>query len=464
MSKIRKAAVSGTFYPDNKDHLDQMLDHFLNKAPSLEAKPKAIIVPHAGYIYSGQVAASAYKPLAKIKDSIKRVILIGPSHHSSFDGFALPASEYFETPLGKVKIDQDIIKSLKTDINICISDKIHKDEHSLEVHIPFLQKIFNDSIKITPILVGNCNIDQSSEIIEKLWGNDETLIIISTDLSHYHPYEEAYVTDAKTCKDIEKLEISELDTEKLCGFLPVCGLMQVAKKKKLDINIIDFCNSGDIIIDNKNVEQDDNGVVGYGAFYCATKENLGEIMSKPHKQELLAIAREIIEYSLENNYDTPEFLDSALEFNLDPRATFVTLTMDDKLRGCIGSLEASRDILQDVAFNAYSAAFLDNRFSKLTKNELDDVKISISILNPSENLEFTSEKDLLNKIRPNIDGLILTSGNKRVTFLPSVWNEIKNKQDFINHLKIKAGLQKNFWDNNIKIARYTTNNFDESLF
>ena len=462
MSKVRKPAVSGTFYPNNEEELDQMLNVFFNQAFELESTPKAIIAPHAGYVYSGSVAASAYKVLEKLKNKINKIILFGPSHRVAFDGLAFPSSDYFETPLGKVKIDQKTIKKLEKFEQVIISDKAHENEHSLEVHLPFLQKIFGNKFELIPAVIGHSNPDKVAEILEELWGDDKSLIIISTDLSHYHTYEEAYEIDKETCRDVRNLNFENLYPEKMCGSLPVSGLLNLARKKDLKVRLVDFSNSGDTEI--ANVPIDKNRVVGYASFYVGKEKDLGYFMAKSHKKELLRIARRVITESIENNYQPPEYLDSAFYFEEGNSATFVTLEIDGKLRGCIGSLEAHRHIIEDVAFNAFSAAFLDPRFTKLTKDELDKTEISISILTKPQPLEFKDEKDLLKKIRPKIDGLILIEGKKRGTFLPSVWKDLPKKEDFLNHLKNKAGLPENYWSNKIKIQRYITDKFSETDF
>lgn len=464
MSKIRKPAVAGAFYPKEKKELSNMLDSLLKDTFNIESNPKAIIAPHAGYIYSGGVAASAYEPLRnhKNKDKIKKIVLLGPSHKVAFDGLALPTSDFFETPLGNVKIDQKTAKKLEELSQVTFSDKAHEAEHSLEVHLPFLQKIFGDKFELIPLVVGNTNPDETGEVIEELWGGEETLIVISTDLSHYHSYEEAYKIDKETCRDVRNLNLENIHPEKMCGSRPVAGILNVARKKKLKAKLVDFCNSGDIEMEDVTVSKD--RVVGYASFYIGEEKDLGDFMAKSHKKELIRIARGTIGYSIANNYQPPEYLDSAFYFDEGNSATFVTLEIDGKLRGCIGSLQAHRHIIEDVAFNAFSAAFMDPRFPKLTEEELGDIDIAISILTKPESLEFKDEKDLLSKMRPGIDGLILTEGKKRGTFLPAVWEDLKKKEDFLSHLKVKAGLKPDYWSDSIKIERYRADKFGEKDF
>jgi AmmeMemoRadiSam system protein B/AmmeMemoRadiSam system protein A len=462
MKKIRKAAVSGLFYPDKKGLLDKMLDSFLESSFEVDSTPKAIIVPHAGYIYSGSTVASAFKALHKLKNKITKVVLIGPSHKTLFKGLAIPNSSFFETPLGKIKVDQETIQSLKNLPQVIISEEAHAKEPSLEVILPCLHKVVGEELGIIPIVVGESNAEDVREVIIKLWGGDETLIIISTDLIHYHSYRDAFQIDRQTCVDIENLNSDELSSQKLCGFLPVLGLIEVAKKKELDIKLVDFCNSGDVIVNDQPINA--NRVVGYASFYCGTKNNIGNFISKAHKKELIRVALSTISHCLANNHEPPEYLDSLLSFSNDKVATFVTLKINNVLRGCIGTLAAKRDILQDVAYNAYQAAFCDPRFHKLTTDELENVELSISILTKPKPLLFKSEKDLLKKIEPGIDGLILTQGKKKGTFLPSAWEDITNVKDFLEQLKLKSGLKKGYWSDDIKIQKYTAVNFSELDF
>ncbi|MDD5578084.1 MAG: AmmeMemoRadiSam system protein B [Methylobacter sp.] len=254
----REPAVAGTFYPALPQQLHQMLDYFLNDAETAEKVPKAIIVPHAGYIYSGPVAASAYARLKKAHDLINRVVIIGPSHRLAFKGLALSRATSFNTPLGSVLVDQEALQAVAQLPFVEFLEQAHTHEHSLEVHLPFLQEMLDD-FKIIPIVAGEATAEQVSQIINMLWGGEETLIVISSDLSHYHDYRTAQQLDKSTSAAIEQLQYEQLAVNSACGKVPVSGLLRLAREKSLAVKTIDLRNSGDTAGDKKRV-------VGYGAY------------------------------------------------------------------------------------------------------------------------------------------------------------------------------------------------------
>jgi len=254
----REPAVAGVFYPVNSQKLHQMLDQYLNDAKTSVKVPKAIIAPHAGYIYSGPVAASAYARLKNAHNQITRVVLIGPSHRVAFSGLAVTRAETFTTPLGKIPVDHKAVEMIARFPFVEYLEQAHIHEHSLEVHLPFLQEMLDD-FKIIPIVAGDATPDQVGSVIDALWGGDETLIVISSDLSHYHDYETAKQLDRQTSENIEKRQYELLAFESACGKVPVSGLLKVAREKSLLIKTIDLRNSGDTAGDKSRV-------VGYGAY------------------------------------------------------------------------------------------------------------------------------------------------------------------------------------------------------
>ena len=259
MSQVRQPAVAGLFYPEDKDSLEKNIQHYIEEANyGRDITPKAIVVPHAGYIYSGPIAATAYKQIIPIKDKINRIILLGPSHRVAFTGLAVPESDFFKTPLGNIPIDQKSIQSLVDLPQVIFSDQAHREEHSLEVQLPFLQKILGE-FSLIPLVVGDASSHDVAEVINKLWGDEHTLIVISTDLSHYHEYNEAQRIDQLTSDAIENLKPEHIGYEDACGRNGLKGLMTVAKEKKLSVDILDLRNSGD-------TAGDKNRVVGYGAY------------------------------------------------------------------------------------------------------------------------------------------------------------------------------------------------------
>jgi AmmeMemoRadiSam system protein B len=250
--------VAGTFYPANPQQLHQMLDQYLNDAETGGKVPKAIIAPHAGYIYSGPVAASAYARLKKAHDRITRVVIIGPSHRVAFSGLAVSQAQSFITPLGFIPVDQEAVAAIARLPFVDYLEQAHTHEHSLEVQLPFLQEMLDD-FKIVPIVAGDATPEQVSQVIEALWGGDETLIVISSDLSHYHDYESAKQLDKATSSAIEHLQYERLGPDSACGKVPVSGLLKLAREKSLTIKAIDLRNSGD-------TAGDKSSVVGYGAY------------------------------------------------------------------------------------------------------------------------------------------------------------------------------------------------------
>ena len=259
---IRAAAVAGLFYPADAVVLARDVQTLLAAAAqpkSPAGTPKALIVPHAGYVYSGPVAASAYVRLRPLRGIIQRVVLLGPVHRVAVRGLALPGVQAFETPLGQVPIDREAVNSLhiRPMRQVTTSAAAHAPEHSLEVQLPFLQQVLGD-FQIVPLAVGDTTPEAVAEVIEALWGGPETLIVVSSDLSHYLPYQAAQHADNQTCAAIARLQI--LDShEQACGATPVNGLLIAARHHHLRPQLLDLRNSGDTAGDRERV-------VGYAAF------------------------------------------------------------------------------------------------------------------------------------------------------------------------------------------------------
>lgn len=258
MQNIRQPAVAGLFYPEDQEQLKSMIAGYLQLVKPVAKAPKAIIVPHAGYVYSGQIAASAYARLFPHRSIIKRVVLLGPSHRVGFTGLAQSQAEAFRTPLGDIPLDKQTIASLDNYPYVDYLDQAHKDEHSLEVQLPFLQMSL-DNFQLIPVVAGDCPAEQIAQILELFYGQVDTLIVISSDLSHFHDYATAQRLDRETSEKIERLDYQHLDYDSACGRVPISGLLALAKKKFLQIETIDLRNSGD-------TAGDKNRVVGYGAY------------------------------------------------------------------------------------------------------------------------------------------------------------------------------------------------------
>ncbi len=260
---IRQPAVAGMFYPADPDELKQVVDGYLQEAlarqENLTEMPRAIIAPHAGYVYSGPVAASAYARLIPFRDQIRRVVLLGPSHRVPFHGLATTSATHFQTPLGVIPIDRDTLEKLEqTFPQVVRLDEAHAMEHSLEVHLPFLQEVLG-SFVLVPLVVGDATPQEVSEVLESLWGDPHTLFVISSDLSHYHDYETARRMDTATSQAIEHLQPEAIGYDQACGRIPVSGLLDLARRHGLHAHTIDLRNSGDTAGPRDQV-------VGYGAY------------------------------------------------------------------------------------------------------------------------------------------------------------------------------------------------------
>lgn len=247
------------FYPANADELAASVQHYLAEAtPRPGPVPKAIIAPHAGYIYSGPVAASAYIQLIPAKFTIKRVVLLGPSHRVPLHGLAASSATHFATPLGLIPVDTQSVAQICRLPRVTVNDNAHTLEHSLEVHLPFLQQIL-DEFSLVPLVVGQCSPEDVHQVIAELWNGPETLFVISSDLSHYHEYSVAKQLDQKTSEAIEQLDYKHINYENACGRDPVNGLLHFAKQIGMKANAIDVRNSGDTAGSHDQV-------VGYGAY------------------------------------------------------------------------------------------------------------------------------------------------------------------------------------------------------
>ncbi len=255
--RTRPPAVAGTFYPADSEILLQQVDTMLAQAcPAADIHPKALIVPHAGYIYSGPVAASAYA-LLRGREYIRRVVLLGPVHRVPVHGLALPESDFFSTPLGGIPLDKESMESIAQLPQVVWSGAAHAMEHSLEVHLPFLQRVLGE-FQLVPLAVGDASPEDVAGALDALWGNHETLIVISSDLSHYLPYRQAQQVDQITANSILARQWP-LSHEQACGATPINGLLATSDRHGLTPHLLDLRNSGDTAGDQQQV-------VGYGAF------------------------------------------------------------------------------------------------------------------------------------------------------------------------------------------------------
>ena len=449
MSTIRPAAVAGMFYPDNPVELKHVVADLLARAKRDAASPvpKALIVPHAGYIYSGPVAASAYVRLERLRGRIRRVVLLGPTHRVYVQGLALPEAERFATPLGEVQLDRAGMQAVAGLPQVIKSAAAHRMEHSLEVQLPFLQQVLGD-FQLLPLAVGEAGAAEVADVLETVWGGDETLIVISSDLSHFLPDPAARKVDGATVDAILALN-SHLSHEQACGATPINGLLLAARRHGLHPVVLDVRNSSD-------TAGDPDRVVGYAAFAFEAAAD----PDQPDAEKgatLLKLARSEIASKLGRPATPP----AQAGWLREPGASFVTLTRKGELRGCVGTLEAHRPLGIDVRENAVAAAFRDPRFMPLAHAEFDEIRVEVSLLSPTEALQVKDESAALAALRPNIDGIVFKYGHYRSTFLPQVWEQLPEPAEFLAHLRRKAGLPMDFWAEQVRLSRYTVSKWKE---
>ncbi|MBF0239959.1 MAG: AmmeMemoRadiSam system protein B [SAR324 cluster bacterium] len=268
-TSVRHPAVASMFYPGNPLELKHQIQDFLGQVSMTVAqRTKVLIAPHAGYIYSGPIAASGYKMLEPLRQSIKKVILLGPAHRVYLQGLAAPSVHYFETPLGKILLDREVLDHLLIEFPYVVTmDQAHNQEHSLEVHLPFLQMLLAD-FTLVPLVVGDCSPEKVAMVLNRLWGDSETLIVVSTDLSHFESYTKAQNLDLQTAETIEAFDYEKLSPHGACGCFPVRGVLACARERHMQIKRMDLRNSGDTAGDKSRV-------VGYGSWILSESDQKG---------------------------------------------------------------------------------------------------------------------------------------------------------------------------------------------
>jgi len=469
-AKIRKAVVAGQFYPSDLTQLTKMIENLTRQAQQTKISTpqqgvlKALILPHAGYVYSGLTAAHASHLLSE--NQFDKVVLLGPDHRVGFPNGAITDAEAYETPLGRIKLHKDAAELLQTDLFQTVSAS-DRSEHSLEVVLPFLQYYLKE-FELVPIVLGRGDTKTMANGINA-FSDLKTLLVVSSDLSHFLPYDLAVAYDKETLKMITRLKPDPLlkRNNAACGVVPIAVLLHLANQHGWRPQLLHYSNSGDTAGDHKRV-------VGYAAiaFYGgspmnatdAKKNNETLTFRDDQGQALVKLARQTIAARLGKKAPLPESAATALEAKelKNRRGTFVTLTIDGRLRGCIGSLNATESVVDGVRRNAVNAAFGDPRFDKLQLAEFDKTDIEVSILTEPQPLAYKDGADLIAKLRPDIDGLIIRKGAFSATFLPQVWEQLPDTKDFLSHLCRKAGLSADAWeDGQLEVLTYQVQYFHE---
>lgn len=467
---IRKPVWSGRFYPASQSELEKNIDRLTHNAKFTKVnipyhkKLKALIMPHAGYIYSGYTAAHA--SLVLHENQFDKVILIGPDHKIGFKNASISEATAYQTPLGLVKLHEDTARLRKHSELFQTIPASDRREHSLEVILPFLQRYLKE-FTLIPIVMGPCDIEQAVSKISPLI-DDNTLLVASSDLSHYLPYEEATAKDKETNQMIVNLESDKLFKCEncACGKIPILILLNMAHQYKWQPIVLHYSNSGDTAGSRSNVVGYTT-IAFYGGSIMQKKKHSSQKFNKKQGNALLKLARHTImkRFGRQINKAESKSLSEDLKDNdfKAHRGVFVTLKKNHQLRGCIGSLTATESIIDGIKDNAINAAFHDPRFPSLTDSELDQVDIEVSILTEPQPLEYIDHADLISKLRVNVDGVIIRKGLARATFLPQVWEQLPKPEEFLSHLCAKAGLPSNSWENNnLEVKTYQVQYFEES--
>lgn len=458
--RIKLPDVGDVFYPKQPDALAAMLDRVLAGAPADAVTPKAVIVPHAGYRFSGEIAARGWSLLGRRRGEIRRVVLFGPAHRMAFDGMAVLAVTHWQTPLGRLATDADAMATALRCPDVQALDAPFLREHSLEVQLPFVQRALGD-VTVLPVLVGRAQAASVARLMDALWGGPETAIVVSSDLSHFHDYDAARVLDAGTTAMIERAAPERIGSREACGHLAVRALIAHARLRDLRITALDVRNSGDTV-------GEPSRVVGYGtyAFEYAHAARLPDSA----RARLLEAARASLREGPGGHGPPSAALHpaDARRADIEPtdadltdapllraqRNTFVTLEIDGRLRGCIGSLRPHRGLAEDVCVNAGKAAYADPRFAPLDPGDIDRLQVSVSVLSHPRPIPADSEERLIEQLRPDTDGLILADGERSALFLPSVWRSLPDPRLFVRQLRRKAGLPEQGWTPTMRAMRF----------
>lgn len=442
---IRKPAVAGSFYPDSPKELEATLSTLLNQAEVIPAtkSTKILIVPHAGISYSGQVAAWGFKQIEN--KNYTRIIILGVSHRHIFNQAAVFEKGLWETPLGKVEVDQNLAKKIIDGEKIVADITPHLEEHSLEIELIFLQKVLKD-FKIVPILLSQTSKELIETLAQKISQNldEQTILVVSTDLSHYPPYEVANKVDGETIKAIlsGKKEIFEKTIQELeskgypgvdtcaCGAEAVKVALKVGEILDLEFEKIKYENSGD-------VSGEKSRVVGYAAIVGYGKSLFtSQPLDDQAQKEALKIARQTLENHLKSPLAPLSPLTPKNKSLLKPLGCFVTLRKHGELRGCIGEFEPKDPLYRVIQKMAIEAATNDPRFPPVTAKELPEIKIEISVMTPKKKINSWREIEL------GKHGVVVQKGFRAGTFLPQVASETGwSLEEFLSHLcSQKAGL------------------------
>jgi AmmeMemoRadiSam system protein B/AmmeMemoRadiSam system protein A len=449
---VHPPQVAGMFYPAAPDALNALIADVRKHArPDGGVAPKVVIAPHAGLFYSGAVAATAFGAWARRVEPPRRIVIIGPAHRVAFSGVAVHPASKWRTPLGEIPVAGVTHAGLAQAPGIIVDPRPFAGEHSLEMHLIMLQTMLPAPFEIVPILVGDADPGSVVEALRRVWGGPETVVAVSSDLSHFLDQTSAQSIDSDTVRRIEMLDAAALDGRRACGFLPIKGALEIAAERDMRVSGLHLATSAD-------VGADASRVVGYGAFaleYAASAR-----LAETDRERLLSACMVALGVVTRNGGKAPPPTLAAVSPALSSwRATFVTLTENAQLRGCIGSLDPRRTLIDDAVANTAEAAFADPRFPPLKESELTGLRLDVSILSHPRPIPTESESELVAALEPDRDGLILSAGKRRALFLPSVWRHLPDARAFVRHLMAKAGFDSDRWPEGLEARRFRVESF-----
>ncbi|MFH1132985.1 MAG: AmmeMemoRadiSam system protein B [Nanoarchaeota archaeon] len=443
---VREPAVAGSWYPGDNATLHASLQERFAQIPRFELNGtvRALIVPHAGYAFSGGVAAAGFKQLSHYET----VFVLGPSHHLPLRGIMVPNYTHFRTPLGEVPVSG---KTAPLAGRLGALFAPETKEHSIELELPFLQERIG-SFYLVPLLVGQTDAAALKDALSAHLGKDD-LVVVSADLSHYHPWDQANALDSSAMGMMKDLDAQGILSAEIDAPWAVSALLLLAKEKGWKPVLVSYANSGDITSDRSSV-------VGYAAVAFVEPE---AELTADDKEELLALARQsIVEYTMTGkkpNVDAKDLSPALTE----EQGCFVTIEKNSALRGCVGHIFPQEALYQCVIDNAANAAAHDSRFLPLTPAELEAVIVEVSILSVPQPLLFSSGDDLKEKLTPLRDGVVLRKGRLVSVYLPQVWEELPDKDIFLSSLCEKGGMPKLCWqDTATQVFVYQADVFEEA--
>lgn len=439
------------FYPGEPDALTALIAGARRQArPDGSVAPKVVVAPHAGLVYSGSVAATAFAPWARRADPPRRIVIIGPAHRVAFSGLAVHPASKWRTPLGEAPVAPGAHAELAKAPGVAVDPRPFAGEHSLEMHLVMLQAMLPAPFEIVPILVGDADPHTVAEALRRVWGGPETVVAVSSDLSHFLDSRSAKSIDTDTMRRIETLDAAALDGRRACGALAIKGALEIAAERDMRASGLHLATSAD-------AGADASRVVGYGAFafeYAASAQ-----LAEADRERLLSGCMTALGQAQAGGKAAPSSLEGGPPSFSPWRATFVTLTENERLRGCMGSLEPRRPLIEDALANAAQAGFYDPRFPPLKESELKGLRLDVSILSHPRPIPARNESELADALEPDRDGLILTAGKRRALFLPSVWRSVPDARAFVRHLAAKAGFDSNRWPDGLEARRFRVESF-----